>query len=270
MAVIRVAQIRLYPVKGLRGHAVPHAAVEPWGLAGDRRFMVVDPGGRFITQRQLPRMALVEAALVPGGVALSMQGVGRVDVAEPPAEAPTVEASIFRDTVPSRDAGDGAAAWLSAALGRPCRLVHMAEPATARRVDPAFSAATDHVSFADGFPLLVTNMASLDDLNGRLGRPVGMDRFRANVVVEGARAWEEDGWAVLRIGGVRFLGPQDCARCAVPTIDQDTGVKSDDDEPLRTLASFRRKAAGRIIFGQNLIPCGGGRIAVGDTLTAPA
>ena len=264
--MIRVAEIRLYPVKGLHGRAVPHAAVEPWGLAGDRRFMVVAPGGRFVTQRELPAMARVEAALLPGGIALSMPGRGRLDVAEPPAGAPPVAATIFRDTVPARDAGEAAAAWLSAALGRPCRLVHMAEPATARRVSPS-SGSADHVSFADGFPVLLTGTASLADLNGRLQCPVGMDRFRANVAVAGAPAWAEDRWAGLRIGDVAFNGAEGCGRCAVPTVDQDTGVKADDQEPLRTLASFRRAADGRVVFGLNLIPRGGGRIAVGDPVT---
>lgn len=264
--MIRVAEVRLYPVKGMHGRAVAGAEVEPWGLAGDRRYMVVEPGGRFVTQRDTPAMARVAAEPLPGGVALTTPEHGRVVVAEPPAAARPVTTTIFRDTVAASDAGEGAAAWLSAALGRPCRLVHMAEPATARPVDPAFSEPSDRVSFADGFPVLLTNTASLDDLNGRLGLPVGMDRFRANVVVEGAPAWAEDGWTRLRIGGVAFLGAKDCARCAVPTVDQDTGVRAADNEPLRTLASFRRKAGGRIIFGMNLIPRGRGRISVGDAL----
>ena len=122
------------------------------------------------------------------------------------------------------------------------------------------------MSFADGFPLLVTNDASLADLNARLPVPVGMDRFRTSVAVEGAEPWAEDGWAWLQIGTVLFAGTKDCARCAVTTVDQDTGVRSEDTEPLRTLARFRRKAGGRIIFGQNLIPRGLGRIAVGDAV----
>ena len=265
---MRVAEIRIYPVKGMRGHSVRHAEVEPWGLAGDRRYMVVAPSGRFITQRDLPRMAVVEADLMDGGVELSTSSLSRLAVRDPGPGAPRLTVSIFRDTaVPARDAGDEAAAWLSAALGVPCRLAHMAEPATARRVDPDFAAPTDRVSFADGFPLLLTNTASLADLNGRLAAPVGMDRFRTNVAVVGAAAWAEDGWAHLAIGAVRFAGPKDCARCAVPTVDQGTGVRSGENEPLRTLASFRRKAGGRIIFGQNLIPRGLGRIAVGDPVT---
>ncbi len=266
--MIEVVQIRIYPVKGLRGHAVRHAEVEPWGLAGDRRFMVVDPGGKFLTQRQLPRMAVIEADLVAGGVELGRPHAGRIVVATPdPAGAP-VTVTVWHDRVSAHDCGPEAAAWLSAALGTPARLVHMADPAAARRVDPDYASPEDRVSFADGFPLLVTNRASLADLNTRLPVPAAMDRFRTNVCVEGAPAWAEDGWQHLRIGGAVFAGPKDCARCAVTTVDQDTGVRSDGNEPLRTLATFRRKAGGRIIFGQNFIPRRLGRISMGDTVEA--
>ena len=263
---MRVSDIRIYPVKGLRGQSVAEAVVEPWGLAGDRRYMVVDAAGRFLTQRQLPHMAVIEADLVPGGLALSAPGAGRIAVAEPDAEAVTVVATVWKNAVPARDAGSDAAAWLSAALGTACRLVFMAEPASARPVDPDFAEPHDRVSFADGFPLLVTNEASLADLNARLAVPIAMDRFRTGLAVAGAEPWAEDGWARLNIGGVPFASTKDCARCAVTTVDQDTGIRSEEAEPLRTLARFRRKAGGRVIFGQNLIPRGLGRIAVGDAV----
>lgn len=263
---MRISDIRIYPVKGLRGHSVPAATVEPWGLAGDRRYMVVDEAGRFLTQRQWPRMAAVEARLAGDGLELSAANAGRVGIPQPGDAAETVAVTVWKDRVTARDAGAEAAAWLSAALATRCRLVFMADPATARPVDPDFADPRDRVTFADGFPLLVTNDASLADLNARLASPVGMDRFRTNIAVQGAEPWAEDGWAELHAGAVRFAGTKDCARCAVTTVDQDTGVRSDDTEPLRTLARFRRKAGGRIIFGQNLIPRGLGRIAVGDAV----
>jgi uncharacterized protein YcbX len=261
---MRVADIRIYPVKGLRGSSVREAAVEPWGLAGDRRYMVVDTAGRFLTQRQLPRMALIDARLAAGTLELAAEGAGRIAVAEPGPDAAAIPATVWRSVVAARDAGDEAAAWLTAALGVPCRLVHMGDPAADRPVDPDFSKAGDHVSFADGFPLLATNVASLRDLNGLLARPVAMDRFRTNIAVDGAEPWAEDGWASLRVGAVPFDGAKDCARCAVTTVDQDTGARAADNEPLLTLSLFRRRDRGRIIFGQNLIPRGPGRIAVGD------
>ncbi|WP_237476774.1 MOSC domain-containing protein [Lichenibacterium dinghuense] len=262
---MRVSDIRIYPVKGLRGHSVPGAVVHPWGLEGDRRYMVVEAAsGRFLTQRQLPRMAEIAAHLGPDGLELSNPDTGRVIVMEPGPQAPSRSATVWRDIVAARDAGDEAAAFLSAALGTACRLVHMADPAADRPVDPDFSAPGDHVTFADGFPLLATSVASLEDLNGLLPHPVSMDCFRTNVAVDGAAPWAEDGWLSLRIGPVPFDGVKDCARCAVTTVDQSTGARSPENEPLLTLSLFRRKAKGRIIFGQNLIPRGPGRIAVGD------
>lgn len=262
--------IRIYPVKGLRGFSVGDALVEPWGLEHDRRWMVVEPSGRFLTQREVPAMARVCATLVPGGLRLSVDGCASHDEPVPGVEADYVEVVVWDDTVSARAASVGAAAWLTAALGRPCRLVHMDDPAVARPVDPDYAGGDDRVSFADGFPLLVATTASLADLNRRLATPVGMDRFRPNVVVNGAEAWDEDGWSTLSIGGVAFAGVKDCARCVVTTVDQARGVKAQDGEPLRTLARFRRKPGGRIIFGQNLVPRGMGRIAVGDRVTVPA
>ena len=266
--MMRVAEIRIYPVKGLRGFAVDEATVEPWGLAGDRRFMVVDRASRFMTQREWPAMAVVAALLVSGGLVLSTVSDQEIRIQAPEATQPRLEVTIWKNRVPAVDCGPDAAAWLSDVLGTPCRLVHMSEPATARPADPDFAAPDDHVSFADGFPLLVTTQASLDDLNTRLDRPVTMDRFRTNLLVEGAEPWAEDDWRDLRVGDVRFAGVKDCARCAVTTVDQDSGVRSEDNEPLRTLARFRRKAGGRIIFGQNLILRRLGRITVGDTVEA--
>ena len=264
--MMRVAEIRLYPVKGLRGFAVREAMVEPWGLAGDRRFMVVDGASRFMTQREWPAMAVVAADIVSGGLALSTGSGQDIRIQVPDATQPRVEVTIWKNRVPAVDCGQKIAVWLSDVLGTPCRLVHMSEPATARPADPDFAAPADHVSFADGFPLLVTTQASLDDLNARLDRPVTMDRFRTNLLVEGAEPWAEDDWRSLRVGEVRFAGVKDCARCAVTTVDQESGVRSGDNEPLRTLAGFRRKAGGRIIFGQNLVPRRLGRVVVGDTV----
>lgn len=251
--------IAIYPVKGLRGIAVTEAIVEPWGLQGDRRWMVVDAANRYLTQRDVPGMARLSA--VPDAAGLILSGPGLAPLPVPVPHGPVV-VQVWRDHVPAHDAGPAAASWLSAALGRPCRLVHMADPA-ARPVDPAYARPADRVSFADGFPLLVTNAASLADLNSRLPQPVPADRFRTNLQVSGAPAWAEDAWASLAIGPLRFRGPKTCARCVVVTTDQATGERPRDREPLRTLSTFRRDATGRVVFGMNLIPDSTGRIAVG-------
>ena len=260
--------ITIYPVKSLRGVSVQEAAVEPWGLAGDRRWMVVDADSRYLTQRELPGMARIAAAPAgDGGVVLSASGMDALRVPVPEAGGPMVEVLVWRDRVAAQPAGRNADAWLSDALGRACRLVHMGDPAAARPVDPAYGRPADRVSFADGFPLLGVNAASLDALNARLAQPVPMARFRPNLAVSGAAPWAEDGWRLLRVGaagGVAFRAVKLCARCVIITTDQETGARPRDREPLRTLSSFRRDHRGRVLFGQNLVPDGTGRIAVGD------
>lgn len=259
--------ITIYPVKALRGVPVQEATVEPWGLAGDRRWMVVDSAGRCLTQREVPGMTAVAAALDDAGVILSAPGMHPLHVPAPDRPA---EVTIWGGRVPAQEAGPNAATWLTSILGHPCRLVHMGNPAAARPLDAAYAQPGDTVSFADGFPLLAINTASLDDLNARLAQPVPANRFRSNLVVSGTPAWAEDGWRLLRVGGMSFRVPKPCARCVVITVDQDTGTKPRDREPLRTLTGFRGDGAGHVLFGQNLVPDGKGRIAVGMSVEAAA
>lgn len=266
-----LAAIHIYPVKGLHGISVPAATVEPCGLQGDRRWMVVDPAGRYLTQRDLPGMASILATpaaegAMDGAIVLTADGADPMHVSVPTAISPA-PVVVWRDRVPARSAGGDAAAWLTSALGRPCRLVHLSDPA-ARPVDPAFSRPGDRVSFADGFPLLVVNTASLDDLNARLAQPVPIARFRSNLVVSGAAPWAEDGWRWLHVGRVAFRAVKPCTRCVVIATDQDTGARAPDREPLRTLAAFRPNAGGRALFGQNLVPDTLGRLAVGMPIAA--
>ena len=259
-----VSEIHIFPVKGLAGSTPPGAAVEPWGLQHDRRWMVVDETGRFLSQRVLPRMALIRAEPAAGGLALSYPGARAIHVPVPGAGAAQCQATVWRSTLPASDAGEAASAWLRAVLGQPCRLVHMHDTG-ARPINPAFAPAGETVSFADGYPVLLTSLGSLGDLNGRLARPVPISRFRANIVVGGAPAWAEDCWRLIRIGEATFRVVKPCDRCTVTTIDQQTGLRPDRTEPLRTLGRFRHDERG-IMFGQNLIPSVTGRIAVGDAV----
>lgn len=260
---MRLAAIHRYPVKSLRGHAMDEAAVEAIGLAGDRRWMVVDAVGAFQTIRQIPAMTGIDVDPRADGLVLRHAEHGMVAVAVPPAGTPVESVRIWRDTVEAVAADPAAGRFLSAALDRPVRLVYLADP-RARAVDPGYGDAGDRVSFADGFPLLLTTAGSLDDLNGRLAAPVSMRRFRPNLVLEGASPWAEDGWRTIRVGRVRFRVAKPCGRCVVTTRDPDTGAQPDGNEPLRTLGRFHRDARGEIIFGQNLIPLDQGPIAVGD------
>lgn len=269
---MRLSELHVFPVKSLAGTTPPSAMVEPWGLQHDRRWLVVDQNGRFLTQRALPRMALITAAPQPDGIRLVLAGAGGMDVAIPRAGAPVSTVAIWRDVLPAADAGQAAADWLTEVLGTECRLVHMHDT-RARAIDPAHGRPGETVNFADGYPVLLTTLGSLADLNARLGHPVPISRFRANLVVGGAAAWAEDSWRVIRIGGAVFRVAKPCDRCIVTTIDQLTGERPDRTEPLRTLESFRHDERG-IKFGQNLVPMTPGRVSVGDTVevleTGPA
>ncbi|MCD7440977.1 MOSC domain-containing protein [Streptomyces lincolnensis] len=264
--------IHVHPVKAFRGLAPREAAVEPWGLAGDRRWVLIDDGGKVVTQRQQPRLATAAAELLPGGgVRLSAPGMAPLTVSVPERSV-AVPVEIFRDKVEAVPADDAAAhAWCSTYLGADVRLVYMDAPATRRPVDPEYARPGETVSFADGYPLLLTTTASLDALNSLISQgthaqegPLPMNRFRPNVVVSGTTAWAEDDWTRVAIGEVSFRVAKTCGRCVVTTTDQDTTERG--KEPLFTLGRHRR-LGGKLVFGQNLVPESRGTIRVGDPVT---
>ncbi|MEU6102730.1 MOSC domain-containing protein [Streptomyces flaveolus] len=269
MGNARLQSIHVHPVKAFRGLAPREAVVEPWGLAGDRRWMLVDDGGKVVTQREQPRLALAAAELLPGGgIRLSAPGSSPITVPVPHA-ASTVPVQLFGDkaeAVPARD--DAVHAWCSAHVGADVRLVHLDDPATRRPVDPEYALPGETVSFADGFPLLLATTASLDALNSLIARgdhaaegPLPMSRFRPNLVVSGTDAWAEDGWSRIAVGEVGFRVAKPSGRCVVTTTDQDTALRG--REPLYSLGRHRRIGR-KLVFGQNLVPLGPGTVRVGD------
>jgi len=268
MGNARLRSIHVHPVKAFRGVSPREAVVEPWGLAGDRRWTLIDDGGKVVTQREQPRLALAAAEPLPGGgIRLSAPGREPLEVAVPEPAA-TVPVNVFGTTVAAVPASGTAHAWCSGHLGAGVRLVHMDDPASRRPLDPAYARPGETVSFADGYPLLVTTVASLDALNGLMARgdhaaegPLPMNRFRPSVVVEGTEPWAEDDWSGLSIGEVVFRVAKACARCVVTTTDQDTSRRG--REPLHTLARHR-KVGGRLLFGRYLVPLAPGTIRVGD------
>lgn len=242
-----LSEIWRYPVKSMRGHRLAEAVVEPWGLAEDRRWMVTDPDGGFLTARELPRLLLgVPTPGDDGGLRLRAEGLDELVVAAPGDDAPERTAQVWSSTVRARDAGDDAAAWVGALVGADVRLVWLADP-TQRPPNPAFARAEDRVSLADGYPLLVTTTASLAALGGGFS----MRRFRPNLVVEGAEAWAEDDWRVVRVGAATFRAVKGCPRCVMTTRDPDTAEGG--REPVATLARLRR-FDGATWFGTNLVP----------------
>ncbi len=257
---MQISALHIYPIKGCRGVSVTSAMVEDIGLADDRRYLVVDNNGKFLSQREVPAMARIVVTATLTGWQLAYDHYAPIQIT-PVHTGVTRLVTIWRNTSTVVDQGNEVAEWLSQVLGQPCRLVRMAL-GYRRHVDPKYAThPSDAVSFADGYASLITNEASLLDLNTRLEIPIGMDRFRPNIVVSGAEAWAEDNWRELQVGHVAMTAVKPCARCTVTTTDQLTGERI--HEPLATLSTFRKQALG-VIFGQNLVHRGSGVIQVGD------
>lgn len=259
---MRLSAIYIFPVKSCAGLASMSAVVEPRGLEHDRRWMIVDANGRFLTGRQLPRLVLVHATPTAAGLHLQAPDATPIDVAFPTPSSIRRSTTVWDDSVDALDGGDVAAHWLSDLLERQVRLVFM-DPRAVRAVEPEFARPGDEVSFADGFPLLVLSQSALDGLNARLDTPLPVLRFRPNLVVEGTASHAEDGWRRVRVGSVEFDAVKPCTRCVFTTVDHERGAFDPSGEPLRTLKTYRRSAAG-ITFGMNLIARGTGTLRVGD------
>lgn len=254
-----VASLFVYPVKSCGGVEVDRIEVDDFGFRDDRRWMIVDEDGRFLTQRTVPLLATIRVGLSDGRLSLRSAGWDDLELGAFPEDAPARPVTVWRDTVDALPVGEEADAWLASVLGQPARLVWMPTVSVrpAKR-DPA--GISPRISFADAYPFLVVSRESLDALNARLVKPLPMNRFRPNIVVEGAGPFAEDVWTRFRIGAVEFDVAGPCARCATTTVDQESGAKG--VEPLRTLATFRREG-NEVMFGQNAIHRGPGEIRLG-------
>ena len=261
----RIVEIVVYPIKSTAGISVDACDVDARGLAMDRRWMVVDEHGEFLSGREIPQLTQIRAHIDNGGLRLAAPTGDALHVPLPPASTRRRTVRVWNDECPAAGAGPSVDAWLSRVLDTPCHLVYM-DDASRRPVDPDFGRPGDLVSFADGYPLLVISSASLEDLNTRLAEPVSMRRFRPNLVVDGCTPYEEDGWVRMRAGDVLFDGVKSCARCVFTTIDPDNGEPHPRLEPLRTLGDYRRAPGGGVLFGRNLIPRSLGRVRIGDVV----
>jgi len=263
-----LAALFIYPVKSCRGLALPRARLTTRGLEHDREWLIVDRDGRFVTQREQPRLAQIIPVLQSDALQLSAPGLPPINV---DLKQPTVvtEVTVWRDTLPAWDQGDEAADWLSRWTGAPLRLARF-DPAQRRYCNPDYVGDRGaHHAFADGYPVLVVSEASLADLNSRLDSALPMNRFRPNIVLSGVEAFDEDHCAELGIGRVKLLLVKPCTRCRITTIDQETAEAG--VEPLPTLASYRHDAelAG-VAFGMNAIVSAGAgsSISVGNAVRA--
>lgn len=258
--MIRVSGLFIYPVKSCGQVVVDEAVVGVTGFDLDRRWMVVGADGRFLSQREHPRLAQVRVGLSEDRLFLEAPELPALKVVLHGESKPKTRVTVWDDECEAVDEGTSAAAWFSSHLGSSVRLVRLADD-DARSLGSSSAQPGDRVSFADGFPFLLLSTASLDGLNRRLSLPVPMDRFRPNIVIDGCEPHAEDGWHRLRIGEVAFRIAKPCARCVVTTVDQVTGERG--REPLRTLSTYRT-VDGRVLFGQNLVHEGRGLVCVGD------
>jgi uncharacterized protein YcbX len=268
---VHVQTIAIHPVKGCHRVELDRADVEPWGLAGDRRWLVVDARtGIAITQRDTATLTQIQPVPTLAGLILRTPGLSDLDI-DRPAGGPLLDVTVWGFTGPAMAVGGDADEWLSTALGREVRLVWCDDP-TRRQVNPRYGLESDRVSFADGYPVSLATISSLGSLNDRIVEsdefqaPVPITRFRSNLVIAGAPPWVEDEWtgARIRVGEVIFRVAKPNDRCLVTTIDQETGVKG--HEPLRALGRYRNIDQ-ELRFACYLIPDGPGAVAVGDPVT---
>jgi len=266
-----LSKIHVYPVKGLKGIDLESALCTERGLQHDRRWMVVDRDGVFLSQREHPRMATVWTELSAEALILSAPDRSPVDVPLAHRGAQPITVRVWKSVCEAVPVSRYADAWFTEYLGLECRLVHMPD-ATHRLSNPEYAGPDRLVSFADGYAFLAIGAASLEDLNGRLAAKgharLPMNRFRPNFVVSGTAPYAEDAWQEIRIGEAVMRGAKPCGRCQVTTTDQSTGEVR-GPEPLATLAEYRESNEFGLMFGMNLVAIAPGMVRVGDAV-APA
>lgn len=267
--MMQFTSLSIYPIKGTSAVSLTSANVEARGLEGDRRWMIVDADDKFITQREEPRLALIKAEPSERGLTMTLPGALPVLIARPDGSK-RLSVRVWRSTVNAALVDEAVNDGLSACLQRAVRLVFMDDQAS-RFANPLWAGEEALVSFADGYPILLAVTASLNALNDMIGdqggTPVSMERFRPNLVVDGAAAWDEDGWAAIQIGDLIFNVVKPCDRCIVPTFDQRTGDARSDNQPTRALTRIRRSADERVkgaLFGWYMIARTSGSIRLGD------
>ncbi|MBX4971541.1 MOSC domain-containing protein [Rhizobium binae] len=267
---MRVSDLFIYPLKSARAIALPAADIDAYGLPGDRRAMITDPQGHFITQRELPHLARIEIRPEASAFRLLMQGKPDISV-PPPRPESRMDVNVWKSTVSAAVADAESNRQLSEWLGREVRVVFFDEQAQ-RTANAEWAGEGTPVAFTDGYQILVTTTGSLQALNDDLAAhgegSVGMERFRPNIVIETDEAWPEDRWAAIEIAGIRFDLVKPCSRCIMTTQDQLTGSR-DVANPMPAMGRIRMSADRRVpgpLFGWNVTPRGSGRITIGDTV----
>jgi uncharacterized protein YcbX len=262
MPELKVSQLWIYPIKSLGGISLTSANVLPKGFQYDRRWMLVDENGRFLTQRVHPIMSLFKLTLDNNQLLIRYRDLLLSVSTTEKLSSNSLRVTIWDDVVSAYEVNSSYSKWFADILGFTCKLVFFPEQ-NERPVDPVYKVNDEHVSLADAYPFLIIGQASLDELNARLSEAVPINRFRPNLVFTGGDPYEEDSWTNFTIGTTNFVGVKRCARCVMTTVNQDTAEKG--VEPLKTLSSYRKRE-NKIYFGQNLIALNGDTVNVGDVI----
>ncbi len=262
MPPLHLTALHVYPIKSAGGISPAEWEVDDFGLRYDRRWMVIDDAGELVTQRDRPRLALVRTRLTGDGLEVTAPGHPALELPLHPSGGATTTAIVWDDSCRALLAGEAAARWFSELLQCSCRLVYMPDE-TVRPADPTFAPPGIRVSFADAFPFLLISEESLADLGSRLAVPLPMNRFRPNLVIAGGAPYVEDTLTGFELAGILFRVVKPCDRCVITTTDQETAQRG--REPLQTLATYRRQG-GKVLFGQNVVHLGRGRLRVGEAL----
>ena len=265
MSDLFISQLAIYPVKSMRQIQLQKSELQFGGLKHDRRWMVIDDKGVMVTQRQVARLCLIQPELLNPEVDCSLKliapAMSDITVSVPDGSV-TCTVKVWDDEVSAYDAGDEIANWLSKFLNIECRLVYFPDDEI-RIVDQTYARPNDQTAFSDGFPILLTTQASLDDLNSHMEENISMERFRPNIVISGNEPYAEDKWKQLKVGGITLRIVKPCSRCVIPSIDIATAEKA--EEPIKTLIRYRKRDD-KIYFGQNAIADGEGELEVGMKL----
>ena len=262
MTYSTLSEIIIYPVKSLTGISVGNWPVIKTGLLYDRKWMLIDTDRQFLSQRKLPKMALIKTALTDTNLILSASGMESLLIPLFQAEGEIINSTVWHYQCDTRSVSLEADQWLSHFLKIECRLVYQPDEMI-RQVDPDYAYPTDNVAFSDGFPFLIISEGSLVSLNQEMQLNLSMSRFRPNLVISGCNCYAEDSWREISIGGIDFRLPKPCSRCSVPAIDPETAVMG--KEPLTTLSRIR-KWDNKIYFGQNALHNQSGFLTVGDAV----
>jgi uncharacterized protein YcbX/ferredoxin len=269
MSSATVSHLYIYPIKSTKGISLPQASIDELGLAFDRRFVISDNSGQFITARTEPTLCLVSTVLTEKGIELSAPNMPTLALSYQEFSNQYQDVNVWGDDIAGQLCSIEANSWVSEYLQQPCNLLYFGEASFREK-----KADTDNarkLAFADGYPLLLISQASLDDLNQRLvannQKTVSMAQFRPNIVVENCLPFAEDGWQYIRIGDIEFKVSEPCERCIFTTVNPEDGIKDTQQQPLKTLKTYRQINNGEVLFGQNLIPLTHGNIKKGDQVT---